>query len=351
MDYYGDYCEYDDDQIPSHKKKNPNKRIAVIFLIIILLTAVLAACYFIVGFGKRSESADSGAGSCTHVWVNASCTTPKTCSVCGFIDNSLIRETHEWETNPETSTRTCILCGITYGVPKAQLELPTGAPIYSVGKEAVYTKRFSPEIYVNEHTLTFHSPVYSFSEPVYSVLKNALNETISTEHYDLKALDGDVQFTFSNNLPNGVYRLSFYDNPSDTVLLYVTFGHRYDTHLFSYSPIRDRNLYLSSHHIQSYKYGRYLTRSNNTMLTTKLRPDSYPFIDDKSEFIFLLTPMLCEASGHASIDPDKIYLSTYDPAACITISYEGWFFASNEAGRVYITDTFTDDCYWTYATD
>ena len=55
----------------------------------------------------------SGCG-CKHEWVEATCTAPKTCSVCGETTGETL--THEWIEATCTDAKACKTCGITEGV-------------------------------------------------------------------------------------------------------------------------------------------------------------------------------------------------------------------------------------------
>ena len=51
---------------------------------------------------------------CSHSWVEATCTTPKTCSACGAIQGKAAG--HDWKDADCNSPKTCSGCGITDGV-------------------------------------------------------------------------------------------------------------------------------------------------------------------------------------------------------------------------------------------
>ena len=50
---------------------------------------------------------------CSHEWVNATCTTPKTCSLCGVTEGQ--PAPHQWKAATCTTPKTCSLCRITEG--------------------------------------------------------------------------------------------------------------------------------------------------------------------------------------------------------------------------------------------
>lgn len=50
-----------------------------------------------------------------HVWKDASCTSPKTCSSCGATEGQAVA--HSWENATCTSPKKCMLCGTAEGTP------------------------------------------------------------------------------------------------------------------------------------------------------------------------------------------------------------------------------------------
>lgn len=52
-------------------------------------------------------------GCCEHEWVEATCTEPKTCSVCGATEGEAVG--HKWEEATCTEPKTCSVCGETEG--------------------------------------------------------------------------------------------------------------------------------------------------------------------------------------------------------------------------------------------
>lgn len=53
---------------------------------------------------------------CKHEWQEATCTTPKTCALCGETEGE--PRNHEWQEATCTIPKTCILCGLTEGEPR-----------------------------------------------------------------------------------------------------------------------------------------------------------------------------------------------------------------------------------------
>ena len=63
------------------------------------------------GYPERSECEKNG-----HTWTEATCTTPKTCSVCGTTEGEV--KAHTWADATCTAPKTCTTCGATDGAAK-----------------------------------------------------------------------------------------------------------------------------------------------------------------------------------------------------------------------------------------
>ncbi len=89
------------------------KKLFIAFLLVISVL-VLAGC------------------ACEHVWVEANCTTPKTCSECGEIEGAPLG--HSWLAATCAAPKTCENCGVTEGealphnYDDATCELPKTCP-------------------------------------------------------------------------------------------------------------------------------------------------------------------------------------------------------------------------------
>lgn len=70
-----------------------NKKSIVFFLLFVLLITCLGGC-------------------CDHVWVEANCESPKTCSECGATQGDVV---HNWVEANCQSPKTCSECGVTEG--------------------------------------------------------------------------------------------------------------------------------------------------------------------------------------------------------------------------------------------
>ena len=98
---------------------------------IIILTVMMVACDEVLdelGWSDDSSSDNSSdddssdvddSTDCStlgHIWTAATCTTPKTCSVCGATEGSALE--HRWASPTCTEPKTCRSCGTTKGSPR-----------------------------------------------------------------------------------------------------------------------------------------------------------------------------------------------------------------------------------------
>ena len=77
----------------------------------VVLIAVAAIGFFIF---QRTEEPEFEA--CTHSWISANCTTPKTCNKCGEVIGDALG--HKWIAATCTTPKTCEVCGLETGVAK-----------------------------------------------------------------------------------------------------------------------------------------------------------------------------------------------------------------------------------------
>lgn len=80
------------------------KKVRFYFLLCILLLT-LCAC--------------STTKKCEHTWIDATCATPKTCSLCGVVEGSI--SDHNWMDATCTTPKTCSVCSATEGVANSHI--------------------------------------------------------------------------------------------------------------------------------------------------------------------------------------------------------------------------------------
>lgn len=115
--------------------KKAGSRQFALQLVAVSLPLVLAILVVISGIGNKekekdlsgnalvSEPSESQTSSETnnvcviqgHIWKDADCTAPKTCTVCGETEGTPLN--HEWNDATCTMAKTCIRCGATEGEP------------------------------------------------------------------------------------------------------------------------------------------------------------------------------------------------------------------------------------------
>lgn len=80
-------------------RKKATKRIKIITLILVAV--------FIISMGIGIAT------SCSHNWTDATCTTPKTCSLCGETEGDVAN--HKWLDATCVTPKSCSVCGVTEG--------------------------------------------------------------------------------------------------------------------------------------------------------------------------------------------------------------------------------------------
>lgn len=95
-------------QGPKHRFGRP---FTIALMIILLLAATLgAACGFShLGIIRLPSFL------CLHEWQNATCTSPKTCRLCGKTEGEALG--HDWQAATCTTMQSCRVCGATKGTP------------------------------------------------------------------------------------------------------------------------------------------------------------------------------------------------------------------------------------------
>ena len=71
--------------------------------------------FFVLAVVSICVLALSACGECEHVWIDASCTAPKTCSVCGITEGESLA--HSWIDATYEAPKVCSSCGVTEGEP------------------------------------------------------------------------------------------------------------------------------------------------------------------------------------------------------------------------------------------
>lgn len=82
-------------------------KLMVLALVLVLSISMLASCDLEALLGSILPQPE-----CEHVWVDADCTTPKTCSVCGAVEGEALGHTEEILAAKDA---TCDEAGLTEG--------------------------------------------------------------------------------------------------------------------------------------------------------------------------------------------------------------------------------------------
>lgn len=114
-------CGYSLKQNTPQKKKRKSKKAPIIICVCLLLVAIVigVCCYILYmndwNFDEVSNTISSKHYSCIfgHNWQDATCTTPKKCSICGYCLGKPLE--HTWREATCTAPKTCTSCWITKG--------------------------------------------------------------------------------------------------------------------------------------------------------------------------------------------------------------------------------------------
>lgn len=109
--------------MPPKQKKSGGTLLIVLGAIVAVVIA-LVICFFTVHFWE--DATCSSAKTCvlcgktegkklSHEWLEATCTTPETCKHCGKTEGQ--KRTHEWLEATCSTPETCKYCGLTQGEP------------------------------------------------------------------------------------------------------------------------------------------------------------------------------------------------------------------------------------------
>ncbi len=75
------------------------------------ILAIICSC--LIGLCMMLGLSSCGGKECAHVWANATCTTPKTCTLCNVTEGETLG--HTWVDATESEPKKCAVCGITEG--------------------------------------------------------------------------------------------------------------------------------------------------------------------------------------------------------------------------------------------
>ena len=100
-------------EIDEHK--NCNKKTLALTLIISIIVVASIVILLRTLSSPPQPAIESTTASCTHVWLPADCTTPKTCAICGEESGTVLE--HQWKEATYNSPRICSACGATDGTP------------------------------------------------------------------------------------------------------------------------------------------------------------------------------------------------------------------------------------------
>lgn len=92
--------------------------------VLLLATVIAASIILLKTIAEPEKTAEPAIASCSHQWVEATCTTPRTCKICGTVSGIL--SGHQWNEATYNEPTKCTICGATEGsmkTPSAPLGL------------------------------------------------------------------------------------------------------------------------------------------------------------------------------------------------------------------------------------
>lgn len=99
-------------------KRKVNRTSAIKHInIALVLLLILGGCFNVskkqVSPSEEQVSKKSTNTSCDHIWSPATCTSPKTCEICGEVSGSSLE--HQWADATYYAPKTCRICSVTEG--------------------------------------------------------------------------------------------------------------------------------------------------------------------------------------------------------------------------------------------
>lgn len=91
--------------------KNTKKPVLILALVLLNIVIIMALCSC-----NNAQPTNNILNACKHQWVNADCTFPKTCRLCGETEGEPLG--HNWEEATCTSAKVCTVCNKTEGEAK-----------------------------------------------------------------------------------------------------------------------------------------------------------------------------------------------------------------------------------------
>lgn len=132
------------------------------------------------------------ATQCKHQWINASCSAPKTCSLCGETEGEPLD--HRWDKATCTKPKTCVVCGQTKGEALGHhwVEATCSAP-------KTCSRCGATEGEALPHTPGDPEPAADYVNAVYTVTSvcTVCGDIVEQENVPMNSLLNDGKFLFS----------------------------------------------------------------------------------------------------------------------------------------------------------
>ena len=285
-----------------------------------------------------------------HVWTDGSCTQAATCRICGMERNEATG--HTWSDTACDTPRICSVCGESEAAPMGH-SYAEGICTVCGSEEPKQLLKWAPGP-LRETQMTFHPEdrIMELREPSLEnfsrmeiTIRDYQDAPLSKDLYTLERTEDSVLLHLPRTLAPGRYVVLA--GVQETPVLEFWFGPS-DTWMPS-----EPDKWFADFEVMSWKYGLYLAASDSdaplagvSAMEEATRFDS-PW--SMSGVNYTQDGAAVLARGNAAKFMADLHLrmdaSGTEDTAC-TFRCGRWYLAMDSSGAVFLTDTLTDQCYW-----
>ena len=146
---------------------------------------------------KCATEAEDVLETIAHTWVDATCTTPKTCSVCKATEGEVLA--HTWVEATCTTPKTCSVCNVTEGYPVHVLG--TDGTCEKCGIRSISMTDKEKEAAIKVKDMTYSVTEYSSEVQMWISFKDEKGYSVSAPaNVDVKILDENGDTLYENTV-------------------------------------------------------------------------------------------------------------------------------------------------------
>lgn len=262
----------------------------------------------------------------THSWVEATCQKARHCPVCGAAEGETVD--HSWEPATRDLPQRCSVCGLTEGTAL------TPGLRYVSSNCAGYT--LLNEGWVDD--TAFMLAVGDCAEFVgaFVTVTDAGGAAADLSRFVFEWEGKQVTVRVLEGLEPGIYVIRYGDTG-----IWSALDYGYIRELYHYKTDTNDGYFLVS---RNWKNGRYLTAADTAegrvLETTQ----------DQADVLPVSIKNLMGGEGRDDYE-SRIYWYCPEATVCTvlrTYELDGKYLASDADGVVYLSDTLTEECYWTF---